>query len=80
MKQVSVHLSNQQVEELLEQLPPSRKLQLARRWEQETWQKRFRQVLANVDRRLKRNPRLAKEARKAIGPARRAYYASRHRH
>jgi hypothetical protein len=41
---------------------------------------RFLKLLARVDQRVRRNPRLAREALKAIGPARRAFYASRRRH
>ena len=80
MKKISLELSEAQVEQLLDELPLPRKIEVVRRWEQETWPKRFRQLLAKIDRRLKQNPRLAKEARKAIGPARRAFYAGRHRH
>ena len=80
MKQVSVHLSEQQAEELLEQLPPSQKLQLVRRWAHQTWPTRFRQLLAQIDRRARRQPRLMREALKAVDPARRAFHARRPRH
>ena len=79
MQKVSVQLSTKQAEQLLNQLSPKVKLYLVRLWEQETWPERFRQLLARVERRAQRNPRLVRKALNAIGPARRAFYESRNR-
>ena len=79
MQKVSVELSAKQAERLLEQLAPSVKIHLVRRWERELWPERFRRLLTRIDQRLRRNPRLAREALKTIGPARRAFYARRAR-
>ncbi len=80
MSKVAVELSEKQAEHLLNQLSPKVKMYLVRRWEEETWPERFRQLLARVDRRVRRRPRLAQEALQAIGPARRAFHASHGRH
>ena len=80
MRKVVIELSTEQAEQLLEQLPSDAKLDLVRRWEQETWPVRFRRLLARIDRKVKQNPRWAREALKAVGPARRAFYARRRRH
>ena len=61
MQKMSVELSRKQATQLLNQLPVSMKIQLVRLWERETWPKRFRQLLAQVDR---RNPRVARAALK----------------
>ena len=79
MQKVSVELSPQQAEQLLEQLSPAVKIQLVRRWEQETWPKRLQQLLQRVDQRWKRHPQLAQRALRDIAPARRAFYAARGR-
>jgi len=79
-REIELGLSEQQAEQLLEQLSPTAKLHLVRRWEQETWPVRFRQLLARIDRTVQQNPRWAREALKAVGPARRAFYARRRRH
>lgn len=79
-QKVSVELSPKQAEELLEQLPPAVKIRLVRQWEQETWPRRLRHLLARVDRRVKRSPRLFDRAMRVVGPARRASYARRNRH
>lgn len=80
MQKVAVELSEKQAEQLLEQLSPTVKLQLVRRWEHQTWPTRFQQLLARLDQRLRQAPRLAQEARKTIGPSRRAFHARRHRY
>ena len=79
-REIELGLSAQQAEQLLEQLSPTVKLHLVRRWERETWPVRFRQLLARLDARIRRNPRLVRDALKTIGPARRAFYARRRRH
>ena len=79
MQKVSVELSPKQAEQLLNQLELKIKIHLVRRWEQETWPERFRQLLARIDRRVRRNPRLVRETLKTLEPARRAFYARRHR-
>ena len=80
MKKVGVELSAKQAEQLLNQLPVSVKIYLVRRWAKETWPDRFRRLLQGIDDRLDQNPSLKRQALKAIGPARRAFYASRCRH
>lgn len=80
MQKVAVELSTRQAEQLLEQLSPSAKIQLLRRWERETWPERFRQLIARIDRSVRKNPQSAREALKAVEPARRAFYARRNRH
>ena len=80
MQKVSVELSTEQAEQLLEQLSPAVKIRLVRRWEHETWPRRLRHLLARIDRRVKRHPRLFDRAMKVVGPARRASYARRDRH
>jgi hypothetical protein len=77
MQKVSIDLSIKQAEQLLEQLPVETKVVLVRRWEQEMWPQRLRDLLAQIDRRVQKHPRLAKEAMKVVGPARRAFYAAR---
>ena len=79
MRKVELGLSEQLAEQLLEQLSPRVKIHLVRRWEQETWPTRFRQLLARIDQRARRHPRLVREALKAIEPARREFYARRRR-
>ncbi len=79
MRKVHLELSPQQAEQLLDQLPVETKIDLVRRWEHVTWPKRFRRLLAQIDRRVRSRPRLARAALKAVGPARRAFYAGRHR-
>ena len=82
MKQqkVELELPVEQIEQLLDQLSPTLKIRLVRRWEQTDRLARFRALLARVDRRLRRNPRLAREAMNAVEPARRAFYARRAGH
>ena len=80
MPKSAVKLSTRQAQRLLEQLPPVVKVHLVRRWEQQTWPVRLRQLLARIDRRLAASPGLARAARKSVGPARRAFHARRHRH
>ena len=77
MQKVSVELSEQQAAELLKQLSPTVKIHLVRQWERETWPVRFRQLLAQIDRRVRQHPSAAREALKIVGPARRAFYAAR---
>lgn len=77
MQKVLVELSMKQARQLLNQLSPKLKIYLVRQWELETWPTRFRHLLTRIDARARRNPRLAREALKAIGPARRASYARR---
>ena len=80
MQKTSVDLTAKQAEQLLKQLSPKVKMYLVRQWELETWPARFRKLLAQIDARVRRNPRLVREALKAVGPARRASYARRRRH
>ena len=77
MRKVHLELSAYQAEQLLEQLPVEAKLDLVRRWEHETWPKRFRRLVEEVGRRAQSHPRLARKALKDIAPARRAFYAAR---
>ena len=79
MKTANV-LTVRQAEQLFEHLSPAVKIRLVRRLEQETWPVRFRLLLARIDQRLRKSPRLAREALKTVGPARRAFYARRRRH
>ena len=79
MRKVELGLSEQQAEQLLEQLSPRVKIHLVRRWEQETWPTRFRALLARIGQRARRHPRLVREALKVIEPARREFYARRRR-
>lgn len=72
-------LTTRQAEQLFEQLSPTVKIRLVRRWEQETWPVRFRLLLAQIDRRVQQHPQWARAALKSIGPARRAFYAARRR-
>ncbi|MBI4355401.1 MAG: hypothetical protein HY597_02975 [Candidatus Omnitrophica bacterium] len=72
-------LSTRQAEELLEHLPVATKIRLVRKFEQETWPERFRQLLARIDAKLRRNPGLRRELMKDVGPGRRAFYAARGR-
>ena len=80
MQKVSVDLSARQAERLLEQLSPQVKIRLVRRWEQKLWPARFRQLLTQIDQRVRRNRGAAQAALKVVLPARRAFYASRDRH
>jgi hypothetical protein len=80
MQKVSVELSAKQAEQLLDQLSVQVKIRLVRRWEQQTWPERFRQLLQQMDHRIQQDPRLVREALQVVGPARRAFYASRRRH
>ena len=80
MQKVGVGLSPKQAERLLNQLPPTVKMYLVRRWEQETWPQRFRELLARVDARARRNPGAVRKALKTVASARRAFYAGRRRH
>ena len=80
MQKVSIQLSEKQAAQLLKQLSPSVKIHLVRCWERETWPARFRQLLAQIDRRVQQNPAAAQEALKIVGSARRVFYARRNRH
>ena len=80
MKRLSVQLSKRQAEQLLNQLSPRVKIHFVRRWQQETWEARFRQLVARVQQRARRNPHLTAQALREIEPARRAFYAGRRRH
>ena len=75
MRKVSVELSAKQAQRLLNQLSPKVKIYLIRQWELETWPIRLRNLLAQIDARVRRNSRLARQALKTVGPARRALYA-----
>ena len=77
---VQLELSEPQAERLLDQLAPAVKIRLVRRWGHQTRSAQFRTLVARIDARLRRNPRLAREAMKVVGPARRALYARRARH
>lgn len=79
MLKATVDLTMTQAEQLLEQVSPQVKIRLVRRWEQETWPVRFRALLRRIDRRLKRQPQLARSLLKTVAPARRAFYAARGR-
>lgn len=79
MQKIAVELSTKQAEWLLDQLSPAVKIRLVRRWEHQTWPLRFRRLLAQIDQRVQRHPKLSQDALKAIEPARRAFYASRRR-
>ena len=78
-REIALGLSEQQAEYLLERVSPQVRLHLVRRWERETWPQRFQQLLARLDQRVRRSPRLAREALKAIAPARQAFHAARRR-
>jgi hypothetical protein len=79
MQKVVVELSAKQAEQLFDQLPPAVKIRLARKWEREQWPDQLRQTLRRVQARVRKHPDWAKEALKAIGPARREFYARRRR-
>ena len=79
MRKKSPALSEKQARELLNQLSPSLKIRLVRQWEKETWPARLNALLAEIRHRVRRNPRLAHSARRALGP-RRAHAARRPRH
>lgn len=64
---------------LVRRLSPALKIQLVRSLEQETWPERFRQLLAQIDRRVRQHPQRARTALNSVGPARRAFYAARRR-
>ena len=78
-REIELGLSEQQAEYLLERVSPKVRLHLVRRWERETWPQRLRQLLARVDQRVRQSPHLAREALKAMAPARRAFHAARRR-
>ena len=77
MLKATVDLTMAQAEQLLEQASPQMKIRLVRRWEQETWPTRFRALLRRIDRRLKKQPHLARQLMKTVGPARRAFHPAR---
>ena len=84
MKQaIELNLSSSQAEQLAEQLlaglSPSAKIRLVRRYEQETWPLRLRQLLSEVGQRVRQSPEAARRALRDIEPGRRAFYAARRR-
>jgi hypothetical protein len=78
MQKITLELSEKQAEQVLQQLSQPVKIRLVRRFEQETWPQRLRDLLTRIDRRVKRHPRLFDRAMKVVQPVRRASYARRH--
>ena len=56
MQTVSVELSPQQAEQLLEQLPPAMQVRLVHRWEQATRRARWEPLVLKMRRRFARRP------------------------
>ena len=79
-KKIAMNLSVRQAEQLLDQLSPAVKIHLVRRWQKQTWPDRFQQLLNRIDRRIRRNPALAREALKELRPNGQASHAGRRRH
>ena len=80
LKQVPQRVQARVVQQWAHQMPPALKLQLLRQWERgETWPERFRQLLGQIQARVRQHPRLAREALQTIEPMRRAHARSHRR-
>lgn len=72
---VTLELSPNQVEELIEKLPMEEKIKLVRKLEKETWRKRMDKILKNIDERRKKYKISTKEISQEIEKARQEFYA-----
>ena len=92
MAQLALKVSEEQLERLWAQVPeqtklrlldhlaPALKIRLVRRWKQETWPKRLQHLVAQIDRRVQRNPRVIRALLRDAQEARRELYATKRRH
>lgn len=69
-----VNLNIHQVEEVVEQLNIRTKLRLVQKLEEETWNARWDNLLADIDRRLKKHPISDIEIAKEVETVRRKLY------
>ncbi len=65
------------VEKLVEKLNINQKIRLVRKLEEETWQKRMKQIVANVRQRAKKNPISRKEITRICEDVRQELYEER---
>ena len=78
---VTLDLDIKQVESLVEKLPIKEKVKLVRKLEKDTWQKRFRQLLHRIDRRIANKSISEREIDQTVEEAKEEYYAqSRNRY
>jgi len=75
---ITLELSPIQVEKLVEKLGLQEKIQLVRRLEKETRQARWREILKDIDKRLKKFPISEEEITKEITAYRKEKYAKGH--
>jgi hypothetical protein len=75
MSKVTIELNTQQINEAVEGLSNADKIKLAEKLEKETLGLRWRQILKNIDLRLKRFPISKREVIKEIRAWRKAKYA-----
>lgn len=74
---ISLELSPHQVERLIEKLPMENKIKLVRKLENETWAKRFDEVVSRIRKRIKENPISDKEITKICKETRKRLYNER---
>lgn len=75
MSKVTIELSPQQISEAIESLSSKEKLQLTEKLEKETLRLRWRQILKDIDSRLKKFPISKEEVAKEIQAYRKEKYA-----
>lgn len=81
MSKVTIDLNVGQIREAVGQLTERERLRLIEDLEKDTWQDRFRVLLARIDRRVKKHPAVEKKINHICKEARKERYAqSRNRH
>ena len=75
MSKVTIELSPQQISEAIEGLSAKEKLQLTEKLERETLRLRWRQILKDIDSRLKKFPISKNDVMKEIAAYRKKQYA-----
>ena len=75
VRMIKININAQQLKEAIDNLPTQERARLVNELNRKTWEDRFRQLLARIDARLKRNPISQREITKIVEQARNEYYA-----
>ena len=75
MPKVYINFQISQIKEILEQLDEDKKIALLKDIEKETWSRRFRQFLADIDKKMKKRESLTeKDIKEEVEKVRKSLY------
>ena len=75
MQKVYINFQISQIKEILEQLDEDKKIALLKDIEKETWSRRFRQFLADIDKKMKKRKSLTeKDIKEEVEKVRKSLY------